>query len=127
MYAIFLRFTCVLIHSILQSAIKASSGKPKKDKKKAKKASPATPLSGAQSDQEDDVSKGPVQMTAEELADEEWGPAKEKGKKGKKGKGKKGKKDESEDEEEEKKDEEPKPGAYVVTNLSPLNPLKFSQ
>ena len=29
--------------------------------------------------------KGPVQMTAEELADEEWGPVKDK-KKGKKGK-----------------------------------------
>lgn len=38
-------------------------------------------------------------MTAEELADEEWGPVKEKGgKKGKKGKGKKAK-DDDEDEE----------------------------
>lgn len=42
--------------------------------------------------------KGPVQMTAEELADEEWGPVKEKGKKAKKGKGKKSK---AVDEEEE--------------------------
>ena len=38
-------------------------------------------------------------MTADELADEEWGPVKEKGKKAKKGKGKKGKAlDEDEDE-----------------------------
>lgn len=42
--------------------------------------------------------KGPVEMTAEELADEEWGPVKEKGKKGKKGKGKKGKAVDDEDE-----------------------------
>ena len=43
--------------------------------------------------------KGAVQMTADELADEEWGPVKEKGKKAKKGKGKKGKAlDEDEDE-----------------------------
>ena len=40
-------------------------------------------------------------MTADELADEEWGPVKEKGKKGKKGK-KKGKAQDDEDEEEEK-------------------------
>lgn len=39
-------------------------------------------------------------MTAEELADEEWGPVKEKGKKAKKGKGKKGKV--ADDEEEDK-------------------------
>ena len=36
-------------------------------------------------------------MTADELADEEWGPVKEKGKKGKKGK-KKGKTEDEEDE-----------------------------
>jgi translation initiation factor 5B len=49
------------------------------------------------------VSKNPVQVTAEDLADEEWGPVKEKKKKEKKGKGKKGKaQDEDEDEEEEK-------------------------
>lgn len=40
-------------------------------------------------------------MTADELADEEWGPVKEKGKKGKKGK-KKGKAQDDEEEEEEK-------------------------
>lgn len=36
-------------------------------------------------------------MTAEELADEEWGPVKDKGKKAKKGKGKKGKVQDDED------------------------------
>jgi translation initiation factor 5B len=45
------------------------------------------------------ASKKPVEVTAEDLADEEWGPVKEKVKKGKKGKGKKAKaQDESEDE-----------------------------
>lgn len=38
-------------------------------------------------------------MTAEELADEEWGAVKEKGKKSKKGKGKKGKAQEEEEDE----------------------------
>ena len=33
-----------------------------------------------------DASKAPVQVTADDLADEEFGPVKEKGKKGKKGK-----------------------------------------
>jgi translation initiation factor 5B len=40
-----------------------------------------------------DPPKAAVEVTAEELADEEWGTVKEKGKKGKKGKGKKGKED----------------------------------
>lgn len=44
------------------------------------------------------VEKAPVEMTADDLADEEWGPSKDQGKKGKKGKGKKGK---AQDEEEE--------------------------
>ena len=88
-----------------------------KAKKKAKKASQATPISEAQSDQEAEASKGPVQMTAEELADEEWGPVKEKSKKGKKGKGKKGKKDEEEEEEEEKKEEESKPGTLETIDI----------
>lgn len=35
--------------------------------------------------------KGPIEVTAEDLADEEWGPVKDK--KGKKGKGKKAKED----------------------------------
>jgi translation initiation factor 5B len=47
------------------------------------------------------VEKKPVEVTAEDLADEEWGPVKEKGKKAKKGKGKKGKaQDESDNEEQ---------------------------
>ncbi|KAJ7499438.1 hypothetical protein FB451DRAFT_1205448 [Mycena latifolia] len=90
----------------LMSAIKATT-KGKKDKKKAKKgaASDAVngvddPPAGEASDGEAAaVSKKPVEVTAEDLADEEWGPVKEKVKKGKKGKAKKGKaQDESEDE-----------------------------
>jgi hypothetical protein len=46
------------------------------------------------------VAKKPVEVTAEDLADEEWGPVKDKGKKVKKGKGKKGKaQDESDNDE----------------------------
>lgn len=45
------------------------------------------------------VDKAPVEVTADDLADEEWGLSKEKGKKGKKGKGKKGKAQNEEDEE----------------------------
>jgi hypothetical protein len=36
------------------------------------------------------ANKAPIEVTAEDLADEEWGPVKEKSKKGKGGKGKKG-------------------------------------
>ncbi|KAI0070310.1 hypothetical protein K474DRAFT_1713450 [Panus rudis PR-1116 ss-1] len=116
----------------LMSVIKASSNKSKKDKKKDKKKShsPGTPQSegasvsfadgpkpGEGSDTEaanakGDISaaKAPVQVTAEELADEEWGPVKEKGKKGKKDKkkGKKDKKADESDEEKEKEEEEEK-------------------
>ena len=60
-------------------------------------------------------------MTAEELADEEWGPVKEKSKKAKKGKGKKGKKDEDEEEEEEKKEEESKPGTLETIHIFMLS------
>ncbi|KAI8984932.1 hypothetical protein BD414DRAFT_523018 [Trametes punicea] len=107
----------------LMSVIKASTQKGKKDKKEKKKdkkkggtadedpsvsfADGAAPGEG--SDDEAAAAKGDVsapqkavQMTAEELADEEWGPVKDKGKKGKKGK-KKGKAQEEEVEEEEKR------------------------
>lgn len=72
----------------LMSAIKASAstGK-KKDKKKDKKKS-----ADIEEPVEDEALQPPKeaqQMTADDLADEEWGPVKEKGKKGKKGKGKK--------------------------------------
>ncbi|CCM01032.1 uncharacterized protein FIBRA_03080 [Fibroporia radiculosa] len=88
----------------LMSVIKASSRtkKDKKDKKAGKK--PAADVSfadgpspGEGSDGEAAAAKGdisapqkPIQMTAEDLADEEWGPVKDT-KKSKKGKGKKGK------------------------------------
>jgi len=42
------------------------------------------------------ILKGPVEMTAEDLADEEWGPVKEK-KKDKKGKGKRSKQPEEDE------------------------------
>ncbi|KAJ6567397.1 hypothetical protein DFH09DRAFT_1156861 [Mycena vulgaris] len=90
----------------LMSAIKATT-KGKKEKKKPKKGAASDAVSGvddppageASDGEAAVVSKKPVEVTAEDLADEEWGPVKEKVKKGKKGKGKKGKaQDESEDE-----------------------------
>jgi translation initiation factor 5B len=77
--------------------IKATS-KGKKDKKKAKKGA-VDPTDGepdgsavaeALDGEGAGISKGPVEMTAEDLADEEWGPTTEKKKKDK-GKGKKSK------------------------------------
>ncbi|KAJ1308396.1 hypothetical protein OPQ81_004102 [Rhizoctonia solani] len=77
----------------LMSVIKASTSK-KKDKKKNKKGAdpvdeaPVTTGGDEILANDDTVTpKAPVEMTAEDLADEEWGPAK-----GKKDKGKKGKK-----------------------------------
>ncbi|KAL6297969.1 hypothetical protein BKA93DRAFT_107987 [Sparassis latifolia] len=87
----------------LMSAIKASS-KNKKDKKGKKPPavtsvsfadgpSPGNGSDGEAAAAQGDISapKKPVEMTADDLADEEWGPAKGKGKKAKKSKGKKGK------------------------------------
>lgn len=114
----------------LMSIIKASAKgkKDKKDKKAGKKGaaevsfadgpSPGEGSDGEAAAAKGDISapKGPVQMTAEELADEEWGPVKEKGKKGKK-KGKKGKAQEDDEDEEEEKPsaapEAPAPAAPV--------------
>lgn len=86
----------------MQSTLKASA-KNKKDKKKAKKGGGESvafedgPPPGEGSDAEAAAAKGdisaakkPVEVTADDLADEEWGPVKGKGKKAKKGKGKKG-------------------------------------
>ncbi|KAG9317065.1 hypothetical protein JVU11DRAFT_1252 [Chiua virens] len=89
----------------LMSAIKASTAKGKKDKKKAKKVREDfdEPL------YEEPVAvmeKAPVEMTADDLADEEWGPSKDNGNKSKKGKGKKGK---AQNEEDEEAPEEPAP------------------
>ena len=111
--------------------IKASTQKgkkDKKDKKKDKKKGGAAAdddasvsfadgvAAGEGSDGEAAAAKGDIsapqkatQMTAEELADEEWGPVKEKGKKGKKGK-KKGK---AHDEDEEDKPGMSQPGWKV--------------
>ncbi|KDQ65102.1 hypothetical protein JAAARDRAFT_117006 [Jaapia argillacea MUCL 33604] len=82
----------------LMSVIKATSSK-KKDKKKNKKFDDDE---GVEFDGDAvAATKAPKEVTAEELADEEWGPIKAKGgKKGKKGKGKKGAAQEEEDEEE---------------------------
>lgn len=60
------------------------------------------------------AAKNPVEMTAEELADEEWGSTKEKGKKAKKGKNKKGKAQAESDVEE-------KEGCFVFFSLSAMN------
>ncbi|KAK0231376.1 hypothetical protein IW262DRAFT_1478609 [Armillaria fumosa] len=89
----------------LMSAIKASSGKNKKDKKKAKQQ--PVDLDDAEENEEVEAKKQPVEMTAEELADEEWGPVKDKGKgkKGKKGKAAKGKPTEDEEPEAQAKEE----------------------
>ncbi|CDO74198.1 hypothetical protein BN946_scf185043.g250 [Trametes cinnabarina] len=120
----------------LMSVIKAStqkSKKEKKDKKKDKKKGGAAeedasvsfadgPAPGEGSDGEAAAAKGdisapqkPVQVTAEELADEEWGPVKEKGKKGKKGK-KKGK---AQDEDEDEKPADTPPLARSEASPSP--------
>ena len=107
-----------------KSVIKASNKKGKKDKKKDKKGGNDVkfddgPPPGEGSDTEAAAAKGDisapksgVQMTAEELADEEWGPVK-KDKKGKKGK-KKGKAAQDEEEEEEK------PGTHGIDSLFAL-------
>ena len=104
--------SCALIP--LQSAIKASTGKGKKDKKKNKKATVDDQAEDLDGEVAPAPSKAPVEVTAEDLADEEWGPVK--GKKGKKGKGKKGKAaqdDEDEDASQGKK-------IYYVTLSSNL-------
>jgi translation initiation factor 5B len=49
------------------------------------------------------ASKKPIEVTADDLVDEEWGPANVKGKKAKKAKGKKGKVQEDSDREEKGK------------------------
>ncbi|KAL1702921.1 hypothetical protein EV121DRAFT_261598 [Schizophyllum commune] len=88
----------------LMSAIKASSKKDKKDKKKKKGGAAAADLDEDAPPAEDGEAgdaagpKGAVEVTAEDLADEEWGPVKDK-KKGKKDKKKKGKAAKDEDEE----------------------------
>lgn len=89
------RLSCIrLIEMYRKSTIKAAKGK--KDKKKPKKGGFDADLDGEQPDEEAANSKKAVEVTAEDLADEEWGPVK--GKKGKKGKGKKGKNEDAEDE-----------------------------
>lgn len=108
-------YVMALVSHDVQSVIKASANKGKKDKKKDKKKGVDKavdfedgPAPGEGSDGEaaaamGDISapKKPVEMTAEDLADDEWGPLKEKGKKGKKGKGKKGKAQDDNDDEEQ--------------------------
>ncbi|VDC01114.1 unnamed protein product [Peniophora sp. CBMAI 1063] len=111
----------------LMSTLKSAAAKGgKKEKKKKRNAVTDDDfdavLAAVNGDAEEPAeSKGPVEMTAEELADEEWGPVKGKDKKKKEKKGGKkgGKKEVDEDEEngeapgtpkpaEEAKEEEPK-------------------
>ncbi|PPQ81088.1 hypothetical protein CVT25_014551 [Psilocybe cyanescens] len=86
--------------SLISSAGKAKS----KDKKK--KAKGAIDVDELEDGPENAQSKKPIEVTAEDLADEEWGPVKEKKKKDKKGKGKKGKQQDDEEEEKEEKQED---------------------
>ena len=82
--------------SLIQSAIKVTNAKGKKSKSKKNAIDPIE--DGPTVDGEGGASsKGPVEMTVEALADEEWGAIKEKGAKSKKAKGKKGKTQEDED------------------------------
>lgn len=81
--------------TVSQSTLKASKGK--KEKKKAKREPDDSLALGEGSDGEGAAAKKPVEVTAEDLADEEWGPVKEKGKKSKKGDKTKGKGKESDD------------------------------
>jgi translation initiation factor 5B len=98
--------------------IKATS-KGKKDKKKAKKGAidttndvlDETVVVEGLDPENISNSKGPVEVTADDLADEEWGPVKEKKKKDKKGKGKKSK--QQEEEEGEEGEEEEKKGRFL--------------
>ncbi|KAL5527046.1 hypothetical protein ACEPAG_5837 [Sanghuangporus baumii] len=113
----------------LMAAIQASSKKGKKDKKKTKGANfsalaeadevPSVsfadgPRPGEGPDTEAAAAKGDISasskavtVSADDLADEEWGPVKEKG--GKKKKGKKGKADEGEKENEKQTGDVEKP------------------
>ncbi|KAH7344044.1 hypothetical protein B0J17DRAFT_645130 [Rhizoctonia solani] len=101
----------------LMSVIKASTGK-KKDKKKNKKgADPVddeAPATVGDEAATNDAPKAPVEMTAEDLADEEWGPAK-----GKKDKGKKGKKKGVKAEEKDEAEDEPAPAEATPVETKP--------
>ncbi|KAF4616123.1 hypothetical protein D9613_011481 [Agrocybe pediades] len=99
----------------------SSAGKPKKEKKKKEKAKDFDDFDD-QNDAAPSIaeSKAPIEVTAEDLADEEWGPVKEKKKKDKKGKGKKGKVDEEEEETEKAKPTaSPAPEAEVTPTATP--------
>lgn len=85
----------------LQSLISSSTKGKKDKKKKAKPTYDDDEFAVTNEDPSNSLeSKKPVEVTAEDLAEEEWGPVKEKKKKDKKGKSKKGK---DIDEEEEVK------------------------
>lgn len=92
-------FSCLTVLTLIQSAIKAS--KNKKDKKKNKKSGEVIsnePEEGTvAADGVDSGTKDAVQVTADDLADEEWGPIKEKKKKDKKKKDRKEKSQADED------------------------------
>jgi len=102
-FAFFFAIVSLLI-VILQSLISSSTKTKKDKKKKAKPTYDDDEFAVTNEDPSNSMeSKQPVEVTAEALAEEEWGPVKEK-KKDKKGKGKKGKG--IEDEEEVKVTEE---------------------
>jgi translation initiation factor 5B len=71
-----------------QSLIKPSNATAKSKKDKKQKAKIIDLDEGEDRNISHSASKAPVEVTADELLDEEWGPAKEKKKKDKKGKAK---------------------------------------
>jgi len=94
-------FAIVSLLIVLLQSLISSSTKGKKDKKKKTKPTYDNDEFAIMNEDPSNSleSKKPVEVTAEDLAEEEWGPVKEKKKKDKKGKSKKGKDIEEEEEE----------------------------
>jgi translation initiation factor 5B len=104
---------------MFQSLI-SNSTKSKKDKKKTKPSYDNDEFAVTNEDPPNSMeSKKPVEVTAESLADEEWGPVKEKKRKGK------GKKGNAVEEEEEAKVEEEK-GTLIRNLLTEISTYDLS-
>ncbi|KAF8966419.1 hypothetical protein BDZ97DRAFT_1903742 [Flammula alnicola] len=100
----------------LMSLIGSASKAKKKDKKKNKAGANDSDDFENESPAATIESKKPVEVTAEDLADEEWGPVHEK-KKEKKGKGKKGKQEEEDEKEEEKVNDDVAPAPTATPGV----------
>jgi hypothetical protein len=92
----------------IQSALKATTTKGKKDKKKSKKGvvDDDQVTQNTEADGDAAAPKQPVEVTADDLADEEWGPVKDKGRKAKSGK-------ENKIKAQDESDNEEKPSTYT--------------